>query len=209
MIPRRIHWVHLGPPSDRPEVPRCIESVKRLHPDFQFYVHSDASIFALSCFHQLRPELHSYYDALAHCDRPYPRRADLLRMCIVYALGGIALDQDMYGVRPLHRFLFEPILLGRLGQIEITEAILGAPPCSRPIRDLLLHYLAQPVGFYPLMWQPAQAQRWKVYPADYFCPWRRGEPRRLTPNTHTCHLWHGDPNEDIEQWIRKQMSPKH
>ena len=93
-IPKIIHqtWKTQEIP---PELVFCVESWKKLNPDWQYILWTDEEmdVFVKKYF----PEIHGVYVS-------YPTnifRADLFRLLVVYQMGGVYADLDMECLKPL------------------------------------------------------------------------------------------------------------
>lgn len=207
----------------------CIRSVVALHPDWYFQIwdevgtswpltlididapslpsiniFDDPAIKAI-CRNPLwtRQRLNEYRGA----DNPLALLADFYKGLVLYAVGGFILDLDMFGIRPLDKFLGDKLLLAEVRSELISEAMVAAPPLSYDSREILVKYFADfnPEGgsaHLNLSWY-AWANRLPSYPSEYFIGATRGdEGERIygtTVNTHTLHCWHPHDRYDIHR----------
>jgi hypothetical protein len=216
LIPKIIHYVELGAPSNRPEIADCLQSVKELHPDWEIRTTRDNRVFDHEYFAGISPAIKAFWDILQQCNRcknPLELKADLLRLCIVYCYGGIALDQDMYCLQPLDKFLEEDLLITEIRPTFVSEAVIGSRPRNPKLYEFINHYITRAPNAGHVnadMASVAYVNRFPIKPAEYFVPWGRdameSEWYQVTKNTHCVHLWkqHQYDMERIKQ-LRKSV----
>jgi len=98
MIPRRLHFTWKSETLP-PVMQRYLDAWKRLHPDYEITLWTDATMRAFVA--EAWPELLGTYDA-------YPKmiqRADAFRYMVLGKLGGVYADLDVEPFQPIDRLL--------------------------------------------------------------------------------------------------------
>lgn len=125
-VPRIIHqtWRTRELP---PVIDRCVESVRYLHPtwDYRFYSDDD--------WHELLSG-NPFFDAREFWQIPTGvQKSDVARMLALYRYGGAYLDVDILALRPLDSLIASAMESGLVG--EVTEVLLTT---DHPVHSQLL-----------------------------------------------------------------------
>lgn len=91
VIPKIIHQIWVGPKTPPAIFKASQESIKRLHPDWEYRLWTDADIPGLKLYNQ------KYYDLTPN----FGAKADILRYELLARYGGIYLDVDFICIKPL------------------------------------------------------------------------------------------------------------
>lgn len=202
IIPRTIHHVWLG--GDMPDREQWLRStVLSLHSnEWEFHLWESDDVLA-GLPNTWREPMAARWKAIPSvCPIPHRQmayRADILRLAIIWSVGGFYLDCDMFGVRPLDDMLDPPdgIVLMEFRKGHVGEGVVAAPPASEKIAMAIENYLRHPECRYSGLYLGPLARHngWHVYPPEWFCPHPRmpNGPRHdlyaATENTHTIHCW--------------------
>lgn len=134
MIPKVIHYCWLsGDPFPR-EIRRCIDSWKKLLPDYELRLWSKDNFDIDSV-----PWVRDAYNA-----RKYAFAADYIRFWAVYTYGGIYLDSDVLVKKPFDDLLDLPYFIGSEGLGNIEAAIFGAPKGAEWLKPCIDFYVDRP-----------------------------------------------------------------
>lgn len=204
MIPKILHhvWLNAEPPSDRLDT--CKESFIALHPDWELCLWTHPE----QCF---VPENAAIREReakiLDHCKRidevvEIPRRrlafkADILRVAMLYIVGGVYVDHDMYCLKPIDPLLNEDCILMQFRENKVGEGIIGFKARDDrllTILDTVLYDSPRRINGLQIGWL-SRHYGWKTFPPEYFCPHPRlnikpEDKYRMTENTYMVHLWH-------------------
>jgi len=189
VIPRIIHFT--VSPNPTPAQEACIRSAKELHPDWEVRVWQDP--VAHPGF-----RLMDYYKK-ANCGA---QRADLIRLDVINALGGIYLDSDVLVHKNLVPLIADDNFYCSEDGRHLTNAVFGAEAAhstvSRLIDDLLRQEpdwskspaLTTGPAFFARVLQCDQAV--KLLPRDTFYPYNWNEdPVPPLESTYATHQWAG------------------
>ncbi len=208
-IPKICHqfWFNESP-SLPDRLLACHQSVRKLHPDWDIRLHRTADILEHRAFEGLHNALRSFYAVLDGCYRPLPLKSDLLKMCHVYAQGGIALDLDLYAVQPLDVVLNESLVLGKITADPslVSEAVIGAEAGSRDVLRMIQFFLTRVPNSEGVitanLTHLARKFNWQPHESDWFVPHSKEADESHnydhTENTRTIHLW-GHKNYDLKK----------
>ncbi|MBQ0076948.1 MAG: glycosyl transferase [Bacteroidales bacterium] len=219
MIPKIIHYCWLGDDPYPKKIQFCIDSWKRLLPDYE-----------LMLWDKHRFDIESVcWVKEAYQQKKYAFAADYIRCYALYNYGGIYLDSDVEVVRSYNELLELPYFLGRervSGHIEaatmgfekshplfrylmdyyerhafIENGKLNTRPMPRIIRDITTAYyrevdIEQPKDFVH------QEDVLNILPSDYFSP-KENEHIYQTENTYSIHHYTGTWHSPIYNWMRK------
>lgn len=183
MIPKRIISIWLG--DKQPElIQKCMKTHDQ--PGFEHVL-----ITLDNCFRN------EYVEGALKVS--YAKATDYLRIYYLNQMGGIYLDADMEVLRPLDRFLVDPMFVCEEENGFISNAIIG----SQPAHPILLDYLGKVdrnfIGSGDLIFQPGMflwteivkySKDVRIYPAEFFLPYNHHLDRlHRTANTHTIHYF--------------------
>lgn len=188
-IPKRLHFT-LPESASEADFP-CIAEARRLHPNWEVIVWQDpveADGLLLS---------HLY-------GRPTTGAgvADLVRIDVVHAFGGVYLDSDYLCARPLDDLLNSAGFVGTEDGRYATNAVFGAPAGAAYLRQLVDDLLANEPNWAlppnvttgPHFW--TRMLRWNstidVLSRETLYPYNWNDERRaLPPGCFGEHLWAG------------------
>lgn len=139
MIPKIIHYCWLSGDPLPPKTLRCVNSWKRLLPDYEFI-----------CWDMKRFDIHSVKFVEEACaKRKWAFAADYIRLYAIYTCGGIYLDSDVMLYKRLDPFLdnhsFASIesyfyQWGKTNDYNIDAAMIGAEKGNPFIKACLDYY---------------------------------------------------------------------
>lgn len=216
MIPKVIHYIWLGGNPLPEMVLKCIESWKKICPDYEIKRWDETNL-DIDCCKYCREA----YDA-----KKYAFASDVLRFYVLKNEGGIYLDVDVELLKPLDDLLTCKCFMGyelygkaltispglimaseKNGKVvsEIYEKYLsdrfldrfGKPNyetvCIKTVNYLKENYEIDIDG------QTVHKEDFSIYAPEYFCP-INGETKQLeyyTENTYSKHLY-------LASWVPKQ-----
>ncbi|WP_457331814.1 glycosyltransferase family 32 protein [Rhizobacter sp. P5_C2] len=210
MIPTVFHqiWIH----RDRPELPAEFAALRdswlRLHPGWRYRLWNLGNLD----FAPRRPEL------IAQCSS-YAQMADVLRLEILLAHGGVYLDTDFECFRPIDA-LVAPARVFACSEngSAISTGILGAEPGAALVERLLMSLPARIGRAMPNQETgPGHVTRellrggfdgtLTLFPTPFFYPYASGEPRATAqshPQAYAAHHWAHSwaQPEDRNRWLR-------
>lgn len=217
MIEKLIHHVWIGNNEPSEFLKACRESVIKLHPEWvfntwYFRTDRDSGIGNNDDFERVfnHPKLKPLTEG-----RDFARfnkriesykgrhsvdtiKSDFIRCCLLYIYGGFYLDWDVYGIRPLDDFCCDNLVLARIKEGLVAEALIGAPAGNEHIGRIITDYVDRikpEQGYCSLrLAEYSEAHSLYCYPSDYFIPHQRLEGTekaiyRTTDNTRTIHCW--------------------
>ncbi|MBW3090918.1 glycosyltransferase family 32 protein [Bifidobacterium miconisargentati] len=203
-IPKIIHYCWFGP-NDLPARERaCIESWKRLMPDYEIMFWNEET-FDISG---------SLYAKQAYEKGKYAFVSDYARMRALYDYGGVYLDTDVEALSSLDKFLGNKAFVGFENRTMVGTGIIGAEAHSPVIERMLDYYdhhafvdangnmdpttnvviltdILTDLGF-----ERANSEQdlgeIHVYERDIFCPKKLGEDEfAVTDRSVTIHRFSG------------------
>lgn len=131
MIPKIIHYCWLSGEAYPEKIKYCIDSWKKLLPDYEFMLW-DLNRFDINS---------SIWVKEAFEVRKYAFAADYIRLYALYTYGGIYLDTDVEVLKSFNDLLDLPYFLGRENTPHgIEAAILGAEKEQQWVKDCLDYY---------------------------------------------------------------------
>jgi len=131
-IPKRIFRVWLGPKEIKPLWQRWWARFAELHPGWEMLTIRDERMF-------LRGEL-KLQKIFDYCST-YCERSDVLRYALLYKLGGVFVDADVFPIKPLDDLMGDPrpfFCWQSRTQKCVETATIGAPaehPAIRAVMD--------------------------------------------------------------------------
>lgn len=138
MIPKKIHYIWFGRGPKNERVLHCIESWKRMLPDYEI-VEWNEDNFPFRCdFFEQAYERGKW----AYC-------ADVARFWILYHEGGIYMDTDVEVYRPLDEFL-DKAFIGFEDERYLSTAVIGCERENPVIETILGLYKSIDFKEYPV-----------------------------------------------------------
>lgn len=107
MIPKIIHYSWISTDEKPQLVQRCLESWKRILPDYEFVLW-DAD--------RINKEINAIFVNEAIQCRKWAFAADYVRVYAIYKYGGIWLDTDVEVIQPFDTFLNDGMFIGKEGR---------------------------------------------------------------------------------------------
>lgn len=228
MIPKTIHYCWLSGDPFPPLIQNCIDSWKRLLPDYEI------KQWNLSNFDI---ESHPWVKE-AFIAKKYAFAADYIRCYALYNEGGIYLDSDVEVLKSFDPLIHLPYFIGRENDGEVEAAVMGAEK-GNPLFKILLEYYDKrhfnvngrydtrtlPNIMYEFMYRSFQVKsingitefkplknELNVFPYDYFSPksYKTGV-LHITDNTFSIHhftaSWHGR-KEWLYEFVNKVVGER-
>ena len=130
MIPKIVHYCWLSGDPVPDNLSKCMESWKRMLPDYEFMLW-DKSRFDINSVAWVKE---------AYENKKYAFAADYIRLYAVYNYGGIYLDMDVEVLKPFDSILDREYVLGWEKKDGIEAGIFGAPPKAAWVRECLNYY---------------------------------------------------------------------
>lgn len=133
MIPKIIHYVWFGGNELGEKEKKCLESWKKILPDYKIMRWDDSKI----------SEFKNEYFEQAYKNKQYAFASDYARLKALYEYGGIYMDTDEEVLRPLDKFLEHDFFMGcqSCGSAHtLSPALIGTTPKNKIIKDLLSVY---------------------------------------------------------------------
>lgn len=139
MIPRIIHFTWFSGEKFPAEIKMCIDSWKRLMPEWEFRLWDMEAI----------KEIDSVFLKEALKVRKWAYAADFIRLYALYNEGGVYLDTDVLLLKPLDSFLFHKCFIGKENSIHfigshsaqyLSSHCMGAEKGHPFIKDCLDYF---------------------------------------------------------------------
>lgn len=181
MMPPKIHHVWLGPNKKSELIERCVESQKRIHPSWEFCDWNDASLMG-----KIDPALYEH--------GTYAGSSNIVRLWALHEYGGVFLDADIEVIRPFGELLCHHAFFARQPDGVPCNAVLGAEPQSRWIKEMLDKCLEGQryvdASFACHMMERTNMEDVTELPTDTFYPYNWDEkPKPPTERTLAIHHW--------------------
>lgn len=207
MIPRILHRIWIGGPMPEPFV-EFGRQWQKIQPDWIFMEWTDPQSF---------PQLQNQdlFDNAPSITFDWKRfQADLLRLELLYLIGGVYVDTDVQPLKPLDRLLHQTGCFlgwspnkGPGGKILATNTVIGAvvehpfiKVCIDTIPESVDEHQGKPVAQMVGPWHITRAldrtpllDQPVIYPSNYFYPQSieardANKPLNLS-NSYTHHFW--------------------
>lgn len=139
MIPKIIHYIWLGGNPVPPAIQACIDSWKRVMPDFKLMLWDDEAI----------KEIDMLFVKEALSVKKWAFASDVIRLWAIAKYGGIYLDTDVKVLKSFEPLVSEHAFIGREGCMQInyhttsyhlTSYCFGAEKGNPYIEQCLLYY---------------------------------------------------------------------
>lgn len=228
MIPKVINYVWLGGPKP-PEVQACIESWKRVLPDYTINEYNESYLESI--------EVTPLFEDLV-AKKKWAFVSDYLRLKALRATPGIYLDTDIFMVKPFTQEMLNlDFFVGSGEEQMLNQGVIGASADSDIIIKLIHHYESlEDINQSPREWTDLVLDHYKfsgtvdmnsdtpieldkssrIYPRDYFYPvhWSGVSYKRkkhlhpkFTNNTICIHWWNVSAQPKSNQnWVASQVS---
>lgn len=208
-IPKIIHQIWLGPNTPPSNAQHCQDSIKQLHPNWEYKLWTDKDIEEFGLTNK------KYYDL----SRNYGERADIARYEILYRIGGVYIDVDFELLQPLdllhHTYDFYTVLLPLDCLGMLANGLIAACPghpilkhCIETIEDDWAQYnnILQRVGpehFQKSFWVIGEHNSNNIIalPSSFFFPFNHTQAlagitqgqiyASIKPETFGIHYWAG------------------
>lgn len=129
MIPKKIHYIWFGRGEKNERIQTCIESWKRIMPDWEIIEWNEDNFPIDLCD----------FTRQAYEKKKWAYVSDVARLWVLYNEGGVYMDVDVEAYKPLDEFLGEEAFTGFEDVHYPVTATLGA--CKgNPIIKLMLDY---------------------------------------------------------------------
>ena len=130
MIPKIIHYCWLSEDPFPELISNCIESWKKVLPDYEFILWDTKRFPLENCL----------WVKQAFEAKKYAFSADYIRLHAVYNYGGIYLDGDIEVLKSFNTLLHLPYFIGSEGHSVIEAGVFGAEKGATWLEDCLGHY---------------------------------------------------------------------
>lgn len=200
MIPRKIHFIWLGGGNLDKQSLICINSAKRILPNYQIVIWTEKKLDLEKIANENR--------FLREClkRKLWAFVSDYLRLYVLYHYGGIYLDTDVQIIKPFSKeMLSKSFFAGLEDRDFVGTGIIGAEKKSQIIQRLLefyekeiwkVNYFNNPIIFKHVLKQINKSEyNAKIYSQEYFSPYA---PRKnnlfvkVTNNTTTIHWYNAN-----------------
>lgn len=229
MIPKIIHYVWFSdPPNYTEEVLKCIESWKRVLPDYEIKLWTAKNFDFSLCS----------YAKEAYDEGKYAFASDYVRLWVLYNYGGIYLDSDIEVIKSFDDLLHNKAFTGFEDKDRIAAWIMASerknPLFKAFLDDYNNRHFVIGNGLYDIIPNPVpitkvlienglkldnSLQKLKditIYPMDYFCPtnpYRNNKEQvGVTDNTYANHLfcggWKKNMNDKEKKYLKKELKYK-
>ena len=211
MIPKTIHycWFGKAPMSDLNK--RCIDSWRRVMPDYQ-----------IKEWNETNSPLDNAYSQRAYAKNLWAKLSNYVRLHALDAEGGIYFDTDVEVIKSFAPLLHQKCFVGFQAEEEqvdwVNNAVLGAQPGHQFLKhgmELTRELFAETGEFYisPRVttailkemglkeYGLQEINEVTVYPAEYFYPYPwfgKFSPDCIKDNTYSIHYWEGS-------WLKKEQ----
>jgi|SRR5699024_17931 len=179
MIPKIIHFIWLGNNKIDKKSQICINSAKRLLPDYEINIWTEKNLN----INQIRKN-NKFLDMCLK-KKLWAFASDFLRLYVLSKKGGIYLDTDVEVIKSFNDLLDNECFLGYekdlVGDQYVGTGIIGAEKNSLVINKFLEFYTSEiwkveyynnPIIFtHILQMNPQLKMHIKIYPQNYFCPY--------------------------------------
>lgn len=208
MIPKIVHFGLFGGWKLSPIGEACVESWKKVLPDYEIKLWNDDNVPKDSQF---------FVDALKH--KPV-NASHWAQYWALHEFGGVFMDNDVLSIKPfdLNHGAFAGFQRSDIWEHSINNAVMGCVPKHPLLARILKRLESAWGGDWPLWSGPGiltdellqmglsklnvdqKVSDVMVYDKERFYPWFHNEPPipkyKLTERTFACHMWEGS-------WLHK------
>lgn len=216
MIPKKIHYCWFGGTPKPKSVLNCIESWKRVCPDYEIVEWNENNFDIQSI----------KYCAEAYSCKKWAFVSDVVRVHALFAEGGIYMDTDVEAVRSFDDLLHCPAFFGFEGTQWVATSTIGAEAGNPIIGRFVESYSKRPfikdnasldldtnvmvltallTSEYGVVLNGKEQMHefFHLFPTDYFTPYDYISGRiRKTEHTHTIH-WFGQSWLGVKSWRQR------
>lgn len=132
MIPKKIHYIWFGRNPKTERVKHCIESWRRILPDYEIIEWNEDN-FDVN---------YNEFTKRAYEEGKWAYVADVARLWVLLNEGGIYMDTDVEVYKPLDEFLEKEAFMGFEDSNYLSTAVIGAEKDNPYIRLMLDYYNA-------------------------------------------------------------------
>lgn len=218
MIPRTIHYCWFGNGAKSDLAIKCIDSWKRVMPDFKIKEWNESNFDITAC-----PYVKAAYET-----RKFAFVADYVRLYALSVEGGIYMDSDVEAIRSLNPFLDLIAFTGYQNGGGCLTGTMGSEKSGRWVSELLNEYETRSFiandGSLNLTTNVTYTHNYmrrmgarldgtretvvglvELFPEDFFCAKDAGSGKmRVTDNTYTIHHFAASwqtPRERLLRWV--------
>ncbi len=173
-IPKKIHYIWVGPNKTGKIQKKCLESWGKYTPDYEIKLWNEDNF----------PLMDHPYIKEMYRKRKWAFVSDFMRFWILYNEGGIYLDTDMELLKPIDEFLENKLFFVKGPDDFISCGIIGAQKENGFIKKVLDFYLndkerstknTSPRVVTMLYEKFPAKEKIKIYPSELFYPCLAGE----------------------------------
>ena len=219
MIPKIIHFCWLSEEPYPELVSKCLDSWKRVLPDYEIKVWNTENFDVNSLT----------YTKEAFSVKKYAFVSDYIRLYALYNEGGIYLDSDIEVLKSLNDLLDRKAFTGfeKVHNCTVAAWIFGTERKNPIFKEFLDYYndrhFILPDGSYDMTPNPVfiteickkkglvtdnslqKIEGLTVFPSDYFCPYNpTTDELNITDNTYCIHYFNGAWLSDEQKALKKK-----
>ena len=195
-IPKKIHYIWVGPNKLGKTQEKCILSWRKHAPDYEIKLWNEANF----------PLMDHPYIKEMYKRKKWAFVSDFMRFWVLHNEGGIYLDTDMELLRPIDKFLENEVFFAKGPDDFISCGIIGAQKGNKFIKEVLDFYLndkeyssknTSPKVVTMLYEKYPDKENIKIYPSELFYPCLAEEwfcHQNKLENAYGRHHW-------SESWV--------
>lgn len=208
-IPKILHYCWFGGKAKPKLVLDCLESWKRVMPDYQI-IEWNESNFNVNSFE---------YTKKAYQEKKWAFVSDVARLVALEKMGGIYLDTDMYILKSFNDFLDYDLVLGKEDERYISAGMVGADKNNLYIKKVLEYYKeSHDYETIPRVLTNIYKQekellersglKIKIFDPVFFYPFTADNIKRFnyhnaTIESYAVHLWNYSWGKPLNKFIKK------
>lgn len=199
MIEKKLHYVWFGN-SKPPKVLKCIESWKKLLPDYEIFEWNEQT------FDVDKEIKNNKFFRECYNRKLWAFVSDYIRVKVLYEYGGVYLDTDMEIIKDITPLLDTELFLGYENNSVMSFGIVGVIP-KHLVFKRFLEFYQEKIWKSPLYVvtsilteilnteyknQDLLKNKIKIYSKEYFYPFNHDEEftkECITKNTYAIHWW--------------------